>query len=258
MANDNTIFSTNGFYFGVAVFALGLCLMVARVVLEVNDYNYNIKESATKKEKTEKSIDESIQILQETLDKKIQEQEMLPTMNFDKSIESGSLKIFDHNPVENSAGIITVVEFIDFGCPSCLVDANFTHRILKGNENIRFISKLNNVDTDKQLHIANLASLVAASEDKFFEFREKQITSTESDLNAIIKNLDASGVPLREFRRALTLKPDLLLSNLAQDIAQAEHFKVKSYTIFINDRMFSDDPNSKYNLKDITVYLNNL
>lgn len=252
--NQNTLFSTKGFYLGVAIFSFGLCLMVARVVLEVNSY----KQETKKPVQVNTQLDDNIKLLQEKLDKKIHEQELKPKMQFNKSIEDGQLEIFEHNPTENPAGIISVIEFIDFGCPSCMVDANFTHRILKGNENIRFISKLNNVDSNKKLHIGNIASLVAAKNNKFFEFREKQLISTKNDLNEIIDNLNSSGVSLREFRRSLTNNPDILLNQLAQDIAQAERLKVKSYTIFINNRMFSDDPKSQYNLKDITVYLNNL
>ena len=179
-------------------------------------------------------------------------------MSLKESIQEGALKIYDHNPIQNRDGIITAVEFIDFGCARCLVDANFAHRILKDNVNVKLISKLNNVEPEKNLHIANIASLVAAKENKFFKFREKQLTTASNDLNDIINNLETSGVSLRSFRRAITVSTDALLHNLAKDIAQAEHLGVTSYAIFINNRMFSDNPKSKYNLKDITVYLNNL
>lgn len=253
--NQNTLLSTKGFYLGVAIFILGLSLMIARVVLEVNSFKQEQTQSV---EKPVNTIDNNLKLLQQKLDQKIQEQELKPKAEFKQSVETGFLKVFDHNPVKNKAGIIKIVEFIDFGCSSCLVDANFANRILKNNDNIKLISKLNNTDENKQLHIANLAALTAAEQSKFFEFREKQLSSPKNDLNEIIDNLQASGISLRAFRRALTINPDFLLSNLAQDIAQAEQLNLKYYTIFINNRKFSDDPKSEYNLKDITVYLSNL
>ncbi|HAG52505.1 MAG TPA: hypothetical protein DCL21_01825 [Alphaproteobacteria bacterium] len=256
MQNDqNSLFSTKGFYLGVAIFTLGLMLMIMRVAMDLSSYK---KEPEKTVKQSTISIDQNIQLLQEKLDKKILEQETTVKVEFDESIQEGALKIYDHNPIKNKQGIITAVEFIDFGCSSCLVDANFAHRILKDNVNVKLISKLNNVEPEKSLHIANIASLVAAKENKFFEFREKQLTTASNNLNDIINNLEKSGVSLRSFRRAITVSTDAILHNLAKDIAQAEHLDVTSYAIFINNRMFSDNPKSKYNLKDITVYLNNL
>jgi hypothetical protein len=254
--NQNSLFSTKGFYLGVAIFLLGLGLMIGRVILDIQ----TMQEESKKPQQITKSInlDSSIASLQKKLDEKIAKQEESTKVNFDKSIPEGALKIYEHNPINNPKGIITAVEFIDYGCPSCLVDANFTHRILKDNDNVKLISKLNNTDKNKQLHIANLASLVAAKENKYFTFREHQLTASKNDLNEVIDNLEKSNVSLRSFRRQITQNPDMLLHNLALDIAQAEHFNINSYAIFINDRMFSDDPKAEYNLKDITVYLNNL
>lgn len=253
--NQNTLFSTKGFYLGVAIFILGLGLMIARVILEVNDFK---DEQTTSTEVKTNTIDDNLKLLQQKLDEKIQAQELEPKEQFDKTIDPSTLEIFEHNPIKNPNGIIDVVEFIDLGCASCLVDANFAHNILKNNENIKLISKLNNTSEDKQLHIANLAGIVAAQNGKFFEFMDKQLASPQNNLNEILNNLEAIGIDLRTFRRSLTLNPDFLLSNLAQDIAQAERLKINSYAIFINNRMFSDDPKSEYSLKDMTIYLNNL
>jgi protein-disulfide isomerase len=251
---QNSLFSNKGFYLGVAIFIFGLALMITRVVMEVSTYT---KAEPTQEVSANDSISQNIQKLQNQLDQKIQEQEVVNT-DFQESIKQGDLKIFEHNPVSNYKGIITVVEFIDYGCPTCLVDANFANRILQDNESVKLVSKLTNLDADKQLHVANIASLVAADKDKYFEFRNKVLTSTKSDLNAIIDNLENSGVSLREFRQALTNNSNELLTYLSQDIKQSENLKVKGYTVFINNRMFSDAAESKYKLKDITVYLNNI
>lgn len=255
--NQNTLFSSKGFYLGVAIFILGLVLMIARVVVEVNSYTSN-QSITTKTKNIDNNISENILKLQQKLDQKIEEQENMPKKDFSESVKQGELTVFDHNPIKNKKGIITVFEFIDFGCNTCLVDANFTHRLLKDNENIKFISKLNNTIDKKQLHVANIAALTAAKKGKYFEFREKMLTSTNSDLNKLITKLEDSGVTLRDFRKSLTDDSNSILNNLSEDISQAQKLKVKYYSIFINNRNFSDAEDSEYKLKDITVYLNNI
>lgn len=254
---QNSLFSNKGFYLGVAIFIFGLILMITRVVMEVSTYTQQENQQV---ESANDSISANIAKLQNQLDQKIQEQELEQVVktDFKESIKQEDLKIFEHNPVQNYKGLITVVEFIDFGCPTCLVDANFANRILQDNESVKLVSKLTNLDANKQLHIANIASLVAADKNKYFEFRNKVLTSTKSDLNSIIDNLENSNVSLRDFRQALNNNSNELLTYLSQDIKQSENLKVKGYTVFINNRMFSDNENSKYKLKDITVYLNNL
>lgn len=250
---QDSVFSTKGFYIGVAIFVFGLTLMIARVVLDLQAMQN--KKSA---EQATSSATINMQSLQDKLDEKIAIQESKNKVDFVESVPDDALQIFDHNPIKNPNGIITAIEFIDYGCPSCLVDANFAHSLFKANDNVKLVSKLNNTDDNKQLHVGNLASLVASNEGKYFKFREVQLSSASTDLNQTIENLEKAGVSLRNFRRQITQKPDVLLNQLALDIAQAQNLKVKSYTVFINNRMFSDDISSKYNLKDITVYLNNL
>lgn len=252
---QNSLFSNKGFYLGVAIFIFGLALMITRVVMEVSTYT---TQETQEQVSINDSISQNIAKLQDQLDQKIQEQEQVVQSDFKESIKQEDLRIFEHNPVQNYKGLITVVEFIDYGCPTCLVDANFANRILQDNESVKLVSKLTNLDANKQLHVANIASLVAANKDKYFEFRNKVLASTGSDLNSIIDSLESSNVSLREFRQALTNNSNELLTYLSQDIKQSENLNVKGYTVFINNRMFSDDDSSKYKLKDITVYLNNL
>jgi hypothetical protein len=263
MANtNNSLFSTKGFYLGVAIFTFGLCVMIGRVILELDSFkNDNTKNLMSKKENSN-SLNDKLKVLQQELDKKIQSQELviksIPKDDFDNVIETKAIKIFKHNPIKNKNGNITAIEFLDFGCKECIKDAILVDSILNDNTNIKIVSKLNNIDTDKQLNIENLAAITASQQGHFFEFKTNFLNSDSNDLKSIINSLEKSNISLREFRNSLTKNSDILLNYLAKDLSQAEKLKLNSYTIFINNRMFSNAIDSEYNLKDIPLYINSL
>lgn len=263
MANtNNSLFSTKGFYLGVAIFTFGLCVMIGRVILELDSFkNSNTKTQISKLDNSN-SLNDKLKVLQQELDKKIKSQELivksLPKDDFDKTVETKSLEIFKHNPIKNKNGNITAIEFLDFGCKDCLKDASYVSSIINKNQNIKIITKLNNINIDKQLHIENLAAITASQQGHFFEFKENFLNSDSNDLKSIINSLEKSNISLREFRNSLTQNSDILLNYLAKDLSQAEKLKINSYTVFINNRMFSNNIDSQYNLKDIPLYINNL
>lgn len=249
--NQNDIFSTKGFLLGVAIFLLGIVLMTARVVIDLNELK---KEKQQQEFSTEKKISDRIVSLQTKLDEKLKEQVIIKK-DFESTEEVQKISIFEHNPILNEKGLITAIEFIDFNDIECLKDASFVNAMFSYNENIRLISKLANISENKNLHLGNLAGLVAAEKGKFFTFREKLLLNQKTNLDSIISDLDKSEVTLRDFRKILDDNSATILRKLSQDIYQAQTLKVKNYTIIINGIVFSEAESSKYKLKDIPTYL---
>ncbi|MCP4354136.1 MAG: thioredoxin domain-containing protein [Proteobacteria bacterium] len=257
MKNDKgNIFSDKGFYLGVSVFLLGLILMILRVVLDVNSISTD--RHIEEKPLPEQQISENINYLQNRLDEKLKEQEEKNNLSYSKEDKIKNIEIFEHNPIKNAKkGLISVIEFVDLNCISCLADAQFVDNILNKRNDIRFISKLSNTTPDKKLHFANLAGLIAAQEGKFFEFRQKLLSKRTITLETIIDDLEKSGVPLRTFRQAISKHSEELLNNLSQDINQYQELGLKEYTLVINGVIFSNDEKSQYQLSDIHGYLKN-
>lgn len=256
--NTNKLFSNQGFYFGAIIFLLGFILMIARLALDLTSLNEQpIQKENLKDTTTEKRVSETLTSLQNQLDKKIKEETTLQNSVITQE-KIKNLEILEHNPTKNRNGSIKAIEFIDFNCQKCLTDASFTNTILEYNEDIKLTTKLYNVDKNKNLNIANLAALVAAKNGKFFQFKEKILLTQKTDLNSVISYLAEIGIPLTTFRQEISNKPDLLLNNLTQDIYQGQSLNLNSYTIIINDKLFSDSIHSPNKLKDIGNYVDNL
>lgn len=253
--DNNSLFSTKGFYLGVIIFLFGIILMITRVALEVNNIK---KPEETKKVTVDNSINDKILQLQQQLDLEQKKEPESTTKSFLPTVESNAIKVFEHNPVLNNAGNVYAIEFIDFSCAECLADANLVNLILNENNNVRLTSKVSNLMNPQELQTANIAAMVAINKGKFFEYRLQAIAKPDGDLTNVLNNLKNADVSLRDFRRELTTNSNLLLNYLNQDIAQAKKLKLNNYAIYINNRLFSDAENSIYKLKDITVYLNNL
>lgn len=252
MKKQNELFSTKGFYLGVFIFLLGIIVMIARISIDLK----NLKnQNTTNIVSQEKQISDKIVSLQTKLDEKINEQ--ISIKNEDTSNKKPTIKItvFDHNPIKNKTGLITAIEFIDLNDQKDRDDAQFVNTILEYNKNIRLISKLNNKSENKELHIANLAAIVASENNHFFEFKNKLIKNNKHNMDYIITSLEKSGIDLRLFRKNIENNADVILRKLSQDINQAQSLKINNYTIVINGVIFSDNLKSKNKLKDIPTFL---
>lgn len=252
--SNKTIFSNKGFYFGVVIFSLGIILMVARVMLDLQTLEEEKPvEKVQEKNKIEQRISENIVSLQNQLDKKIEQ----PISNRDYKINQKTkhIEIFDHNPILNKSGNILVVEFVDLNCKECLEDAQRVNKSLTKDSFVKLVTKLNNVDNDKQLNVVNLAALCAAKEGKFFEFRNKVLQSDKINLDSIINILNETGVSLQTFRKSLSDRPDVFLNRLSQDIRQAQSFNVDSYTVIIEGVVFSDSVHSANKLDEVKGFI---
>tara|TARA_Y100001960_G_scaffold303341_1_gene355293 strand:+ start:3148 stop:3900 length:753 start_codon:yes stop_codon:yes gene_type:complete len=154
-----------------------------------------------------------------------------------KDIKAKRIKIYEFNPIKNSQGFITIIEFNDLSCKECITKSQaFYDSLGQDNlKNVKLIYKHSNSNKTKLVNQTTVYGLVAAKLNKFWEFKEEISRNNYTSNEDLISAIMTAGVTKEELYNNLMLNSDLFYKNIDADDKYAKSLRSKQVPMFYVD-----------------------